>query len=142
MGVRIKLKVKSLDSGAVVDVNSLLNTGFESEDAEVILPLRVAELLGFYPSLPKGAVVKTYETAGGLVRMYHVEEGVEIQAITEDKASNPVKCAAVISELEKEVLLSDKTIEDLEIVLERPKRGLWRFRGEQKVRKSVEPQYW
>lgn len=142
MGVRIKLKVKSLKSEALVDVNSLLNTGFESEDPEIILPLRVAELLGFYPALPEGAVIKTYETTGGLVRMYHVKEGVEIQAITEDRPSNPVRCAAVLSELEKEVLLSDKTIEDLEMVLERPREGLWRFRGEEKVRKSVEPQYW
>jgi len=37
MGVRIKLKVKSLKSGAVIDAHSLLNTGFESEDPEIIL---------------------------------------------------------------------------------------------------------
>ena len=98
--------------------------------------------MGFYPALPEGAVIKTYETAGGFVRMYHVEEGVEIQAITEDTTSNPVKCAAVLSELEKEVLLSDKTIEELKIVLERSKEGLWRFWDEEKVRKSAKPQYW
>ncbi len=142
MGVRVKLKVKSLKSGAVIDLNSLLNTGFESEDPEIILPLRVAELLGFYPTLPEGAVVKTYETAGGIVRMYYVKDGVEIQVTTDEKTSSPIRCAAVLSELETEVLLSDKTIEELKIILERPKEGIWRFRDEEKKRKSVEPQYW
>ncbi|MBE0517509.1 MAG: hypothetical protein IBX41_09045 [Methanophagales archaeon] len=61
MGVRIKLKVKSLKSEAIVDVNALLNTGFESEDSEIIVPLRVAELLGFYPALGESYGLNDYQ---------------------------------------------------------------------------------
>ncbi|MFQ6072634.1 MAG: hypothetical protein ACE5KT_08045 [Methanosarcinales archaeon] len=142
MGVRVKLKIKSLKSDSTLELNSLLNTGFESEVPEVILPQRVAELLGLWPALPSGVVVKTYETAGGTVRLYYVDQGIEVQAITEEKSTRKIRCAAVISELEREVLLSDKVIDELEIILERPGKGLWRFREEEKVRQSEEVQYW
>lgn len=36
MGVRVKLKIKSLKSDSTLELNSLLNTGFESEVPEVI----------------------------------------------------------------------------------------------------------
>jgi hypothetical protein len=140
--VRVKIKISPLKTGASLEVNSLLNTGFGTEAPEILVPLRLAEMLNFYPELPNGAIVKTYETPGGMTKMYYAPDAVEIQAITEDKASEPVKCALVISELEREVLLSDTAISGLEIVIESPGRGLWRFKDEAKVRDSVEPQYW
>lgn len=38
---------------------------------------------------------------------------------------------------EKEILLSDAVIEELEIEILSPKIGRWRFRGEEKSRRSV-----
>jgi len=142
MGVRVRLKISSSRVSSPLEANSLLNTGFESEEPEVMAPVRVAEALGFWPHLPKGAVVKAYETAGGVVRMHHIKEAVEMYVISEDRSSKTVKCALVISELEREVLLSDRAIDELEIVIESPSKGLWRFRGEDKIRAGVEPQYW
>ncbi|MCL0094278.1 hypothetical protein M1N58_00030 [Dehalococcoidales bacterium] len=55
--------------------------------------------------------------------MYYIADAVEIQAITEDKNSKVIKCALVISELEREVLLSDQTIDELEIVLNLRAKG-------------------
>lgn len=140
--VRVKLKIASVKAKASFEVNSLLNTGFGTEAPEVVVPLKVAERLGFYPELPQGAVVKAYETAGGIARMYYIADAVEIQAITEDKNSKVIKCALVISELEREVLLSDQAIDELEIVIESPGKGRWRFRDEVKVRNTAEPEYW
>jgi hypothetical protein len=54
----------------------------------------------------------------------------------------PVKCDAMISLLEYEVLISDALAEELEIVILAPKTGLWRFRDEDKVRTSETPQHW
>ena len=140
--VRVKLRIASVKAKASFEVNSLLNTGFGTEEPEVVVPIEVAERLSFYPKLPQGAIVKAYETTGGIARMYYIADAVEIQAITEDKNSKVIKCALVISELEREVLLSDQTIDELEIVIESPGKGLWRFRDEVKVRNTAEPQYW
>ena len=143
MGVRIKLKISSLKDSSSSEVNVLLNSGFETEKPEMVVPAQVAKELGFWPILPGNAVAETYEAAGGSeLIMHYIPDAVEILAVTEDKASKPVKCALVISETEREVLLSDRTIDELDIIIESPGRGLWRFRDDVKTRNSVAPQYW
>jgi len=47
-----------------------------------------------------------------------------------------VRVSVVIMEGEKEVLLSDKSISALQIVLEDIGKGIWRFKKEEKLRKS------
>ncbi len=142
MAVRVKMKLISVKNKSAIEVNSVLNTAFESEGPEVLVPLKVAEELSFWPMLPEGAIVKAFETTGGIVRMYYITDAVETQVITQDKLSKPAKCALVISEIEREVLVSDRAIDELDIVIESPGKGLWRFRNEGKIRSSVEPQYW
>ncbi|MCL0041361.1 hypothetical protein M1N08_01240 [Dehalococcoidia bacterium] len=114
--MRVKLRIASVKAKASFEVNSLLNTGFGTEEPEVVVPIEVAERLSFYPKLSQGAIVKAYETAGGIARMYYIADAVEIQAITEDKNSKVIKCALVISELEREVLLSDQAIDELRVM--------------------------
>ena len=139
---RIKLKVSVPEIGSSFRVNSVLNAGFETEVPEMLAPARVAELLGFWPRLPEETVVKEFETPVGIAKMYYLADAIQVQAITEDRISKNIKCALVISELEREVLLSDMAISELEIVIEDAGRGLWRFKEETKIRNSVEPQYW
>jgi hypothetical protein len=140
MGVRVKLRVSS-DIGEI-EASALLNTGFEGEGPEVLFPLRAAELLGLWPSLPKGAEIRGFETPGGVVRMYYLRQAVKARAITEDRESNAVECSAIISEIEREILLNDKAIDEFGFIIESPGKGLWRFRGEGKDRESEAPQYW
>ena len=71
MGVRVRLTISSSKVGSPLDTSSLLNTGFESEEPEMLVPVIVAEVLGFWPDLPKGVVLKPYETAGGTVDAPH-----------------------------------------------------------------------
>jgi hypothetical protein len=141
VGVRVRVRISS-KMGSAVEAASLLNTGFESESPEVLVPVRVAEALGFWPKLPEGAVIRAYETAGGVVRMPTVEEGIEVQVVASDRITSPIKCLLVISEEEREVLLSDKAIEEFGIVIEGPGSGIWRFKDEPVLRESVAPQYW
>ena len=61
MAVRVKLKT---GKGQVV-TSALANTGFETEEPEVVLPLKVAELLGIYPSPPPGSTLEEYSAVGG-----------------------------------------------------------------------------
>lgn len=77
--------------------------------------------------------------------MATIEEGVKIQVIESEgrpSSREPLVCSVTISEVEREVLLSDRAIEGLGIVIESPGRGLWRFKDEAELRESIEPQYW
>lgn len=139
--VRIKIEIAPLKGGPSLEINSLLNTGFGTEEPEVLVPVKVAEKLSFWPKLPEGAVIRPYETPGGITRMCHLAKPIEVKGITENRISRAIKCNLVISEIEHEVLLSDMAISELEIVIEDAGKGLWRFREESKIRNSVEPQY-
>ena len=43
---------------------------------------------------------------------------------------------------EREVIISDKLASALKIAIEDIGEGIWRFRDEQKLRKSYPPKYW
>lgn len=141
MGVRVKVRISTKGSLSV-EANALLNTGFESDVPEVIVPTRVAEALDIWPRLPNGTAIKAFETAGGTIRMPLIREAVEIEVVTKDRVTKPVKCSLAISEVESEVLLSDRAIDEFGIIIISPGKGVWRFKGERRLRSSEEPQYW
>jgi len=58
------------------------------------------------------------------------------------RGSKNVKADLVLSPIEKEVLMSDALIEELEVVILSQRKRLWKFMDEQKVRQSYKPQYW
>jgi predicted aspartyl protease len=47
MGVRVKIRVKL--NREEVEAAALVNTGFETEQPEILLPVKLAERLGLYP---------------------------------------------------------------------------------------------
>ncbi|MEX2705962.1 MAG: hypothetical protein Q6352_011955 [Candidatus Freyrarchaeum guaymaensis] len=145
MVVRVRIRLRALkgSKGETVEGAGVLNAGYESERPEVIIPVRLAERLGLWPQLPEGTKVETYEVAGGtMVRVYFIGECFESEVVTEDGASSPVRTTGVIMEGQNEILLSDSLISAHRIVLEDAKSGLWRFRDEEKLRRSEPPQYW
>lgn len=145
MVVRVKVKLKALKGkgGEAVEGVAVLNAGYESVGPEVAVPARLAERLGLWPKLPEGAEVGAYEAAGGVrVRAYYIGDCLEVQVVTDDVASSPVRSAAAVIEGQDEILLSDASISAHRIVLEDVKEGIWRFKGERKLRRSESPQYW
>lgn len=55
----------------MIDGVAVLSSGYESEEPEVIIPVKLAERLGFDLSFLKGTEVGTYEAAGEVkVRTY------------------------------------------------------------------------
>jgi len=62
---------------------------------------------------------------------------VRLTVIEEDETSKTITCNVIVSLREKEVLLSDAVIEELGIEILSPKTGIWRFKGEEKLRRSV-----
>ena len=47
MGVRVRIRIKS--SRGEAETPALVNTGFETEEPEILLPVKLAEKLGLYP---------------------------------------------------------------------------------------------
>jgi hypothetical protein len=137
MAVRIKLRLRYC--GKVLETSALVNTGFETPNPQILLPIKVAERLSLWPELPKDTLVEIYDTAGGPVRVYRVRNAVNVE-IPEKGIS--VIADAVISHTEVEVLISDKLADELMIVIERPGEGIWRFRDENILRKSEKPEIW
>jgi hypothetical protein len=137
MAVRIRLRLRYC--GKVLETSALVNTGFETPNPQILLPIKVAERLSLWPELPKDALVEIYDTAGGPVRVYRVRNAVNVE-IPEKGIS--VIADAVISHTEVEVLISDKLADELMIVIERPGEGIWRFRDENILRKSEKPEIW
>jgi len=62
----------------------------------------------------------------------------------EDKESKDAQAVAVIASGEKEVILSDKLIDELGIILLKPGKGIWRFHDDPPnvMRTSVPGEYW
>jgi len=135
--VRVKLKVGV--RGKSFEVVAIANAGYESFTPQILLPRNVARRLGLWPP-PKEAEELTYRTAGGPLRVWLLPRGAKVSVVAEDRSSSEVECDIVISPLTGETLISDKLIDALDIVLEAPGRGLWRFRDDppDKVRQSVQ----
>ena len=135
MPVRVRVKLESLRSNNSLVVSALLNTGFTSDELDIHLPRDVAEKLNLWPP-PNDASLEVLDTAGGEVLSYLIPRAVKLTVIEEDRTSKSIVCNALISLHEREVLLSDAVIEELEIEILSPKTGLWKFKGEDKVRRS------
>jgi hypothetical protein len=68
MGVRVRVRYGS----ASLDLVALVNTGYETDVPELLIPVDVARSLGLWPRLPDNTVVETYRTASGLMKVYRV----------------------------------------------------------------------
>jgi hypothetical protein len=77
VGVRVKY------SGKSVDLIALVNTGYETDVPEILIPVDIAEKLGLWPKLPDNTLVETYKTASGLMKVYRVE-GANISLLADD----------------------------------------------------------
>ena len=140
MAVRVRLRIKSLRSGREALTSALVNSGFEAESPQLLVPRRLAAELGLWPP-PDDAYLVEFGTAGGVVRNYLVPGAAEVTVEAGDRSVGPVKCDVVISGVEEEVLISDRLGGELGIVI-LDLRGKWRFSDEDRVRETETPQHW
>jgi hypothetical protein len=143
MPVRIKVEIQAISGKTKVYSSTLLNSGFQGQEAQILIPARVARELGFLPRLPANALMQTFEAvAGSRIRLYTIADAVKVRAMAKGIETKPVICSVVISKTEREIISNDKLIDKLKIVLECPGKGLWRFRNHHKIRRSAKAQYW
>lgn len=140
MAVRVRLRVRSLRASKEVITSALVNSGFEAETPQLLIPRKLAIELGLWPP-PNDAYLIEVGTAGGPVRNYLVPNAAEVYVETNDRRVGPVRCDIMISNLEYEVLISDRLGGELGLVI-LDLRGKWRFSDEDKVRETEASQYW
>ena len=138
MALRVRLKVRGREG--FVDASALVNTGFETEAPQLLLPLRLGSVLGLWP--PPEAQLLEFGTAGGPVRNYVVPNSLEVWVLGDDRVVGPVVSDAVISNVELEALINDKLAGALGIMILNPATGEWRFRDDVIIRRSEPPRYW
>lgn len=138
MAVRVKIRIELNDKR--IETPALVNSGFETDVPTLVIPLKIAEMLGIDV---KELREETYLGAGGtLVPVRSFSKETKVSVVCDDRIEGPVKSNVDISPGEKEVVLSDAATSKLKISLEDVKDGKWRFREEQKIRESVEKKEW
>ena len=140
MAVRVRLRIKG-KNGEIV-TSALVNSGFEAEEPQLIIPLSLAERLNLASS---EVDIEDFNVAGGgRVSGYRIRENLKVELITEDR--NPIKAEALATALpgEKEVIISDYLASTLGIVILDPRKGEWCLKDEigLKQRTSTQPQEW
>jgi hypothetical protein len=138
LAVRVRVRIES--QKGKVETSALVNSGFETDAPHVIVPLRLAEKLGFERGGLKG---EEYLGAGGMVvTLYPLQKSLQLSVVTDDKIQGPVLADASLSPGEREVILSDAASSALKISIDDLKEGIWRFSDESRQRRSVEKEEW
>jgi len=140
----VKLRLRLTDSGKTREVVALVNSGFEAATPQLLLPRRLAEDLGIWPDMLPHARTVLYGTPGGVVRNYLIPGALRVSIVEEDMETREELADVTISEIEEEVLISDKLAGRLGIILEDLEQGLYSLRADPKrtLRKTHPPQYW
>jgi hypothetical protein len=143
MAVRVRLRLRSKTSQETIETSALVNSGFEAESPQLLIPTSLARQLSLYPPPPTSSVIEV-GTAGGPVRVFLVREALQAWVVTGDREVGPKLVDVMISPTEEEVLISDVLAEEFGIVLLAIGSGKWRFIDDplDKVRYSEKPQYW
>ncbi len=143
MAVRVRLRLRSKTSQETIETSALVNSGFEAESPQLLIPIPLARQLSLYPPPLTSSVIEV-GTAGGPVRVFLVREALQAWVVTGDREVGPKLVDVMISPTEEEVLISDVLAEEFGIVLLAIGSGKWRFIDDplDKVRYSEKPQYW
>lgn len=140
MAVRVRLRIKK--SEREILTTALVNTGFESDEPQLIIPLRLAEALGLTSG--RASIEEFSVAGGGAVSGYRLEEPVEIELALEDRPPVAMRVPVTVLPRETEAIISDRLASELGIVVLDPWRGFWCLRDElgSKERPSAPAEEW
>ncbi len=141
MAVRVRIRIKS--SRGEAETPALVNTGFETEEPEILLPVKLAEKLGLYPP-NQGSMLEEYSVVGGTTLIIKSSELAYVQVVVKDRETDLTEAVPLMSDKEDEVLISDRLASRLKISIDDPAEGTWRFRDDPttKKRTSEQPKHW
>ena len=125
MAVRVRLRVRGRTGQA--ELPALVNSGFEADEPQLILPVEVAQELGL---LGEARMLEAFEVAGGGRALgYRITRPVEVELVLEDR--EPIRVEALVTVMPgEEAVMSDFLSSELGIVILDARRGLWCLRDE------------
>jgi hypothetical protein len=132
LGTRVRIRLEAI-TGKNTEIVALLNSGAESPESSIVIPTEIAEELrlnelkaetAYSEEATRYVEVKLYKKAvKGIIK-----NGEELTSVILD---------VVVAEGLIEPLLTDSAIDAFNIEIISFSKGLWRIRGESKVRESV-----
>ncbi len=144
MAIRVRIKIRSrFDPSKEVSTIALVNSGFEADTPQILVPTKLARELDLYARIFE-ARIESYGTVAGPVRMYVLPSSTIVWIDEPDAQSPRITCDTLISDTEYEVLISDYLAGELGIVAEDFRHGFWRLKTDppDRIRKSYPPQRW
>ncbi|MBS7610764.1 hypothetical protein KEJ27_00910 [Candidatus Bathyarchaeota archaeon] len=140
MALRVRLRIRGSETS--ITTSALVNSGFEAEEPQLVIPIKLAEALSL--TNLQASIEDLSVAGGGRVSGYRIEERISVELIMEDR--KPVKAEAVATILpgEGEVIISDNLASNLGIVILDPHKGLWCLRDElnRRERTTVQSEKW
>ena len=96
MAVRVKLRI-CLDN-KVVSTNALVNSGYEADTPQPMIPMVLAKYLGLWP--PESAEKDVFDTTGGPLSVWIYRNAADVVvASSEEEKLKKVRADIVISAL-------------------------------------------
>jgi hypothetical protein len=143
LAVRVRVRLRTKEGREELTV-ALVNSGFESDRPQILIPISLARRLGLWDRVLIEGGFQLFGTVAGPTRLYVLPSSLYVSIVEDDVETETVLSDAVISEIEREVLISDYLAGLLGIAVEDFREGLWRLRsdGSNRVRRSYRPQYW
>lgn len=123
MVCRVRIRIRHNNN--VVETSALVNSGFESDAPDIVIPIEIAKRLGLWP--PKEAHTIVLETGGGETTTIYSESVVELELILSDREPKKIIANVIINPYIHEVILSDYVSSLFGIMLIDIKKGLWRL---------------
>jgi hypothetical protein len=132
-----------LSTDKTVETSALVNSGFESDDPDVVIPVELARKLNLWPPHPNSELTELGTGGGDVIAPYYAAAAL-LELISEGKTLKKLKVNIIVNPHVDEVILSDAVAGELGIVLLDLKRGLWRLNYEAPdvVRPSSEKEEW
>ena len=140
MVVRVRLRVRARDSGRSRELVVLANGGAESPRPCLVVDPSIAEELGFWP--PREAEIYYVEEASTTSSALLLRDAVTLELLGDcEEVLSSINADLVIQEELAEPLITDITIDDLEIQVLSFSKGLWRHKRDRPgiVRRSARP---
>ncbi len=139
MAVRVRLGITGA-RGRRVETIAVLNGGFEVPAPHLLLPAACAQVL--FPKYRRMAVREEMSAAGGPVEFLALTCTVRARVRTPDRQGPWAEFRVLVSDADREALISDGGIDALGIEVKSFVPGRWRFKGERRSRPTAAPQWW